>query len=167
MRSRYRLGDRVPRQPLGGGAGGRPAPAALLRSPAAASRRQLDEMVDVGFEDPRQPAVSNGPKRESLKDVRVAPIRHPASGGQNSSVGPPAVAITGQAAGHCLQHRHREALAAIGVDEHVTAAVQRGELRLVELFVQELDAGQRAAGGVGADRGSVAVPVDRRRRRSP
>ena len=77
-------------------------------------------------------------------------MRQPAAGGQNSSVGPPPVAITGSPQAIASSTGMREALAAVGVHEHVAGAVERGELVVGELVVEQHDARQRAARGVRA-----------------
>ena len=51
----------------------------------------------------------------------------------------------GQAAGHRLEHRHGEALAAIGMHEHVAGAVERGHLLVVEVGVEVHERAGRAA----------------------
>ena len=75
-------------------------------------------------------------------------------------MGPPRGDDRGQAAGHRLEHRHGEALAAVGMDEHVAGAIQRGHLAGGEVLVDEHDAGQRAGRDVLADRLAPGVAID-------
>ena len=94
----------------------RPRAAARTRSPRSGSSTH------------GRPIVSSESTRCSGRSRRSDGDPPAGLGGQNSSVGPPAVTITGTPAGHRLEHRHREALAAVGVHEHVAGAVERGEL---------------------------------------
>ena len=56
----------------------------------------------------------------------------------------------GEPARHRLEHRHREALAAIGVHEHVAGPVERCELVARQLVLDVVDARQRARRGTRA-----------------
>ena len=92
-----------------------------------------------------RPSAGGRPRRDVVLEPgrRDPPARVLA--GQNSSVGPPPVTTHRQAAGHRLEHRHREALAAVRVDEHVAGAVQRGQALAVEVVGQVDDPRQRVA----------------------
>ena len=64
-----------------------------------------------------------------------------------------------QAAGHRLEHRHGEALAAVGMHEHVAGAVERGHLRRRRARRRGARCAERAC-AASADGAAVGAAVD-------
>ena len=159
-------GDGVPRQrPRRRGAGAAAA-RALLGAGGGGVEQELGEVVGVGLEHPRRGGADR-PGRRARPAAAALRADAPPGLGRAELVGRAAAGDDHrQAAGHRLEHRHGEALAAVGVHEHVAGAVQRGHLLARQVVLEEHDARQRAGGGVRAQP-SRSVSCRRPPRRSP
>ncbi len=144
-RSAYCAGHRVPGVGLGGACGrrrrgGRPrrgrrrARAGCGRGRRRRARASTAARPSAGGR-PRRTSCSSRGRRDPPAGVLGAELVGRAAAGDHHR----------QAAGHRLEHRHREALAAVRVDEHVARAVQRRQALAVEVLGQVDDPRQRVA----------------------
>ena len=143
---------------------------AARRSGSAASRSAVDERVDVGLEheavgrelEARAASVPSAQRRLVRRDPPGAGLGGEvvgrAAGGDDQRL----------PAGERLERRQAEALAAVGLDEHVGGAVERGEPVVRHLVVEQEQLGRAGVAAKasimrlgGLARGS------RSRRRSP
>ena len=149
-------GDALPAEVQGGRAADG-ATGGAVGAVAGGRAQELCQVRGIGLEHPRladRLEVVDAPSghRAALRADAPAGLRRAelvgrAAGGVDD----------GQAAGHRLEHRHGEALATVGMHEHVARAVERGHLRVGEIGV-EVDDRARLRGGM--DGAAVGAAVD-------
>ena len=161
IRSAYRMP--MPCHPYACAAACAAAPRAARAPASSATSSRIRRSAAVsGSSEYGKPAVSIPSTRRSVACLTPAGTRQQASSGTNSSVGPPAGDDRRQAAGHALQRRHAEPLAAVRQRGHVARPVERGDLVVAQVVLAgRRSAAARARSACALHLAAVGAGVDR------